>query len=186
MRERRFSKKRMARRVFLVICEGDTEETYVEALKQHFRLPIAIKTKVSGNKINARLVAQYIKELGLAKDDDYQVFYIYDSDIDCVVEKVRALPGICVLSNPCIELWYMLHHAECRRPLDSANMLNVFSSSLHIWKTYLKWRLSNEQMRHLIENRGFAAERAAKLRWPDNPSSNMGVFIEAVENAKMS
>ena len=67
-------KKRMPRRVFLVICEGDTEETYVEALKQHFRLPIAIKTKVSGNKINARLVAQYIKELGLAKDDDYPGF----------------------------------------------------------------------------------------------------------------
>lgn len=56
MRERRFKKSRQPKKVFLVVCEGETEEEYVNMLKRHYRLPIAIKTKVSGNAVNLRLI----------------------------------------------------------------------------------------------------------------------------------
>ncbi len=60
MRKRKISKKKEPRTVFLVICEGETEREYVEILKLWYRLPVVIKTRVSGNKINQRLVDQYI------------------------------------------------------------------------------------------------------------------------------
>ena len=65
MRERRSKKTRNPKRVFLVLCEGETEKEYVEILKRHFRLPVAIKTKVRGCKINERLINSYVKELGV-------------------------------------------------------------------------------------------------------------------------
>lgn len=55
MRERRYKKARKPRKVFLVVCEGETEEDYVNILKRHYRLPITIKTKVSGNAVSIRL-----------------------------------------------------------------------------------------------------------------------------------
>ena len=76
MRKRKISKKKEPRTVFLVICEGETEREYVEILKLWYRLPVVIKTRVSGNKINQRLVDQYIQELGLHKDDDYRHFFV--------------------------------------------------------------------------------------------------------------
>ena len=63
MRERRFKKARQPKKVFLVVCEGETEEEYVNMLKRHYRLPISIKTKVSGNAVNPRLVNQYMRYL---------------------------------------------------------------------------------------------------------------------------
>lgn len=41
--------------VFLVFCEGETEETYLDYLKQAYRSPIKIIPKVEGGDISQRL-----------------------------------------------------------------------------------------------------------------------------------
>ena len=115
MRKRQVTKKKTPHKVFLVICEGETEKTYIETLKRHYRLPIVIKTRVSGTKINQRLVSQYIAELGIDKGDQCHVFFVYDADVDEIVEKLKQLNGTLILSNPCIELWYLLHVKEYRK-----------------------------------------------------------------------
>lgn len=119
MRKRKSTVTQRPRRVFLVICEGETEKTYVETLKRHYRLPIAIKTKVSGNAISERLVKRYLNELDLRAGDDFEVFYIYDSDVKSVAEKICSLPGIAILTNPRIELWFLLHLKDHRRHIES-------------------------------------------------------------------
>ncbi|MDE5876815.1 MAG: RloB family protein [Muribaculaceae bacterium] len=186
MRERRFKKKRIPRCVFLVVCEGETEKTYVEALKHYYRLPITIKTKVSGNKINSRLVNQYIKELDLTDNDEYKVFYIYDADIEHIVEKLKSLQGSMILSNPCIELWYILHYKSHTSHLLSDNAVRLLTSCHTIWKAYTKGSLSNEQSNGLIHGCKDAIIRSKKLSWPDNPSTNMYLLIEALEKCKTS
>ena len=80
MRKRKNKQSRLPRKLFLVVCEGETEEKYVELLRAYFRLPIAIKTKVSGNAVNQRLVKQYLKELGEEDYGESKVFFIYDAD----------------------------------------------------------------------------------------------------------
>lgn len=74
MRTRKFKKSRRPHKIFLIVCEGATEEAYVNILKRFYRLPILILTRVCGNALNARLINQYIKDLGLDKDDEYRIF----------------------------------------------------------------------------------------------------------------
>ena len=183
MRERKFRKPRSPKRVFLVICEGETEKTYVETLKHHFRLPITIKYKVVGNKINNRLLAQFINELGVDKDD-YKVFFIYDGDVENIVEKLRPLQGELIISNPCIELWYLLHNKDFFGPSNPEDILKSLIKSSQEWTGYEKGRLSVRQKDIVLGNYENARNRAINLRWPENPSTNMYEFIESLKNEK--
>lgn len=173
MRERRYKKPRTPRRIFLVICEGETEKTYVETLKQHFRLHISIKTRVSGNAINGRLITQYLTELGLDKNNLPDVFKIYDADDEIIVKKLLDLPGTTILTNPCIEFWYLIHAVEWTRHVPSGETLRLLKTSHAIWKNYNKGILHTAQQDFLLQNYHIASERARKLGRYANPSSNM-------------
>ena len=103
--------------MIFVVCEGDTEQAYVEMLKRYYRLPITVKTKVSGNRINSKLLNQYIAELGLDKEYECIVFLMYDGDVKAVVDRLNSLKGTLILSTPCIEYWFLIHslnHKSCR------------------------------------------------------------------------
>ena len=54
-RERKSSPRKM-RPLFLVLCEGETEENYVNFLRQNYRLPIKIVPKIIGSKITQEIV----------------------------------------------------------------------------------------------------------------------------------
>lgn len=182
MRERRFKKSKKPKKVFLVVCEGETEEEYVNMLKRHYRLPIAIKTKVSGNIVNTRLVNQYIKELSLDKDDCCEVFYIYDADIESVVSRLLKMPGKAILSNPTIELWYLLHSKDFCRYIESGAVIKQLADSHSVWKAYSKGFLTSDQKSFLLNHQKKASKRSEKMNWPSNPSSNMYEFIGALES----
>ncbi|MDE7409264.1 MAG: RloB family protein [Muribaculaceae bacterium] len=182
MRERRFKKTRKPHRVFLVFCEGETEEEYVNMLKRHYRLPITIKTKVSGNAINPRLVNQYLKELGIDKEDDCSIFYVYDADIDCIISRLMNMPGRSILSNPSIELWYLLHSRDFRRYTQSCSIIKELSASHPVWRSYAKGRLSKDQQSFLLANQQEASRKADRMNWPGNPSTNMYEFIQTLES----
>lgn len=184
MRSRIKSKSKRPRSIFLVICEGETEKEYVELLKRHYRLPIVIKTKVSGNQINSRLLNEYIRELGLSKGDDFKLFFIYDNDIVEVVDKLRRLDGVLILSNPCVELWFYLHHANHTKEVNSKEMVRILKNSNLVWSNYVKGDLTTSQSQHLLNNMQEASFRANSLNWPANPSSNFNDFIRLLDESK--
>lgn len=74
MRKRLSKNERSPKPVILVICEGETEEKYVEFLKWIFRLPITIRSKIAGNRISSRLVNRFIEELNLSDKGDSNIF----------------------------------------------------------------------------------------------------------------
>ncbi|MDE6027289.1 MAG: RloB family protein [Muribaculaceae bacterium] len=182
---RRYKKERELREMFLVFCEGQTEKEYVELLKRHYRLPITIKTKVSGANINQRFVDQCVRELSLTRNEKCRIFYIYDADVDAVIEKLTALKGTVVLSNPCVELWFLLHTKDFIKHVNSSEVIKVLAQSGACWKNYRKGYLSADQQKILIDKRQNAVGRANKLQYPANPSSNIYKFIEALENVKI-
>lgn len=184
MRGRKYKKNRRPHKALLVICEGETEGVYVEALKRHYRLPITIKTKICGNAITDRLVKQYIGELVADSNDDYRVFYVYDCDVQPIVDKLSTLPGVAILSNPCIELWFILHNIEYRHYMDSKSILRDLSNCHTAWSSYRKGMLSKAQLDILLSNRCTAISRSKQLVWPKNPSSNMYILLEALETEK--
>lgn len=184
MRNRVLRQKCRLHRAFLVICEGETERVYVEALKRQYRLPITIRTKVSGNAINSRLVGQYLKELCLVNADEYRVFYIYDCDVDCVVDKLAKLEGTPILTNPCIELWFLLHLKSHTRAITSEAVLKSLVNAHRAWNNYTKGFLTDEQCNMLKSNCRQALDYASRLSRRSNPSSDMPEFILALENEK--
>lgn len=186
MRERRYKKRRVPRRVFLVICEGETERAYIELLKRRYRVPVTVKTKVSGNQINARLVREYLRELELEQGDDYRVFYIYDADVESVMKKLMTLEGVAILTNPCIELWFLLHCIDHSRATTSGEVVKLLCKSHEAWRNYCKGELNSDQTKMLTSNIGEAVRRAKRLTHPENPSSNFYDFVEALENAILS
>lgn len=50
-KQRTPSPSRTMKRVFLVFCEGETEETYLDYLKQTYRSPMRIVPKAEGGSI---------------------------------------------------------------------------------------------------------------------------------------
>ncbi|MCH5237927.1 MAG: RloB domain-containing protein [Muribaculaceae bacterium] len=181
MRQRKYSRSRALRRMLLVICEGLSEAVYVEYLKTYFRLPIAVKVKVPGNKINLRLVKQYVKDISVGPDDVIDVVYMYDADVDDVVERLSALPGIKILSNPCFELWLLLHHVELKKETSSESIIKTLSGCNDVWKDYKKGKLSLKQQEFLSRSMDRAIDNAKKLYWPKNPSTNIYEFIEVLK-----
>lgn len=184
MRDRIARKIKRPNRVFLVICEGESEKCYVESLKREFRLPITVRTRISGNEINSRLLAQYIKELGVSDYADCSVFFIYDGDVECVASKLKRLNGKTILSYPCFELWYLLHIKDFRRAADSDAICKALKSADPVWETYRKGTLSSAQINLLTTNRAAAIERSRKLNAGENPSTEIPLFIEALISAK--
>lgn len=187
MRERRNKRHRKPRELFIVFCEGETEKVYVEMLKQHYRLPITIKTKISGANINDRFISQCVKELVSPDIGNYRVFYIYDADVPAVVEKITNLKeGKAILSNPCIELWFLLHVKSHIKNTRSNEMVKCLRESAGCWGSYKKGMLSADQEKMLINNRYIASSRVSTLNYPHNPSSNFHQFLEELEDAKLS
>lgn len=182
MRERVSKKTRKSNPVILVICEGETEREYIELLRRYYRLPIVIKTKVIGNRINSRLVSQYINEMGVGSKAECMVFFVYDADVLAVVEKIKSIDGTLLLSNPCIELWFLLHLEDCRKPIDAVGVIKKLKSSHSDWRSYGKGSLTLPQEQILINNTPLACLRGEKLQ--GNPSSELYRFVAILEKMK--
>lgn len=184
MRDRVNKKIKTPKRVILAICEGETEDCYVNMLRRHYRLPIIIKSKIAGNKVNLRLVKQYVREIGLPADHEVAVFYFYDMDVENLVQTLKTLPGKAILSNPCIELWFLLHGNHQGRWISSDDIVKKLQNLSPEWLQYKKGTLSLNQQYFLTANINNAVKRAKSLKFPSNPSTKFHEFIEVLEKAK--
>lgn len=184
MRERVNKRIKTPKRVILAICEGETEDCYVNLLRRHYRLPIIIKSKIAGNKVNSRLVKQYVREIGLPADYEVAVFYFYDMDVKNLVQTLNTLPGNAILSNPCIELWFLLHGVNQGGWISSDDIIRKLQNSSSEWLQYKKGSLSLNQQYFLISNIDNAVKRAKSLKFPANPSTKFHEFIKVLEAEK--
>ena len=112
-RDVRKSKAKKMRPIFFVFCEGETEVSYVNYLKSKYRLPIQIVSKKSDSNISCRYIENCKREYFTTNSD--KTFLMYDLDVDGVLEKLTSISEVTLLiSNPCVELWFLLHNQECK------------------------------------------------------------------------
>ena len=110
-RERRAPKGKKMKPTFFVFCEGKTEELYVKYLKSKYRIPIEIDTQIAKNGINKNYIKNYKKGKFTHQKD--KTFLLYDLDVPKMLEKLQTIPNTILLaSNPCIELWFLLHFKD--------------------------------------------------------------------------
>lgn len=174
--------ERKMKPVFLVLCEGETEECYVEHLRQKYRLPIKIISKIVGQQINQKLINRHKKELKISNSENINCFLMYDADVKSVVSNILSCDAKPLLSRPCIEVWFLAHSEKIfSKDISSENCVKRLTS-LSDWKSYKKGKLSDTQKTILWEKRLHAGENISNSISDNTTYSTMNDFIATLEN----
>ena len=178
-RKRSLSRGKKINPKYWVFCEGETEEAYINFLRQKYRIPIEIKLKVSGNKINEGLIKRTLK--GQPSHDKDKIFLMYDADIQDIVNRVLSIPEtLPLLSNPTIELWFLLHCKNQTAFISQEDCIKEISKRNKV--KYKKGLIDSRLKEKLDQKTSDACRRAKTLSFHNNPSSNIYKFIELLES----
>lgn len=169
--------KRM-RKIALVICEGETEAGYLNLIKKWYRSPIRIVSHVEGSKITKALVDKSVRSLKLSDSDKVDAFLMYDMDVPAINEKLSMCNAEMLLSNPCFEVWLLLHSKGLSSPISSDNVIKELKKSDPVWLNYTKATYTDTQKSFLESHVGDAVCRAKKLNDFQNPSSRIYKLLE--------
>lgn len=181
-RNKRTSKGKAINPTFFVFCEGETEEAYIAYLRSKYRLPVSIDAKIAGNRITNQYIINYKKDkIQHPKDKNY---LIYDLDVIEMLGKLKAIKNADLLcSNPCFELWYLLHFQEQNIELNTDECNAKLKRHL---PNYSKG-LFNKELKSMIEEKQVKAiNRASKSNAFKNPSSQLFVLINEMEEIKQA
>lgn len=179
---RRPSKGKKINPHFWVFCEGETEEEYIGYLRRKYRISsIKIVSKVSGSSISEAFIRKYKRGMFTQKKD--LDFLVYDADVPEVLERLKKIDSVCLItSNPSIELWFLLHYKNQSTPITAKRCIKELCNRNK--NTYKKGKLDEPLKKKLDCGFVEATKRAKGLKSPENPSSNMFKFIEALERVK--
>jgi hypothetical protein len=180
-RNRKPSRGKKIKPHFWVFCEGQTEEAYVCYLRSKYRIPIEIIPKVIGSNIDERKIKNHKK--GKPTHEKDMDFLLYDADVPTILERLQMIDNVTLLiSNPTIELWFLLHYKNQVSNISSAACIKEISQRNR--NKYKKGIIDNRLEIKLIDKCKDACKRAKNLKIPNNPSSNIYKLIEILENTK--
>lgn len=163
---------------FFVFCEGDTEVVYVEMLRSHYRLPIHIIPKKTLLNVTPALVER-CKAAYIQTEND-RTFLMYDLDVPSMLERLQKIPNATLLcSNPCFELWLLLHYIEQKAELSSEECVTRLCS---FETQYKKGTLLPTDKYYLMSNVEVAVKRARVLQAFNNPSTTIHLLIDSLES----
>ena len=176
-RVQRRSKGRVIKPTFFVFCEGETEEAYISFIRRKYRVPIEIRTHVARNKIKQPYVNRILKSLLKHKKDKY--FLLYDLDVPEMLPRLQSIRNsILLCSNPCIELWFILH--TCNHSAE-ATSLQCLEKLERICKDYKKGSVSEKLRHELLTGEENACSRAGRMALYSNPSTSVFRLIEELK-----
>ena len=181
-RERKSNPRKM-RPLFLVLCEGETEETYINFLKQRYRLPIKIVPKIIGSNISQRLIKKHKEELS-GNPSDIKTFLMYDGDIPEVLESLKKCDGIMLISKPCIEIWFISHYKKTPETDISSDECIKQLCKISGWEQYKKAVLTSNQQDSLWDNRLNAVRNMKNITESNKTYSTIYKFINILEEVK--
>lgn len=176
----RKSKGKEIKPTFFVFCEGESEEAYISFIRSKYHVPIQIKSKVAKNKINQKYVTRIVSTLPKHEKDKY--FLLYDLDIPKMLEKLRSIRNtILLVSNPCIELWFILH--TCNHGAEATSQ-QCTAQLVGICKDYKKGFICDKLRQKLTTGEEDAYRRAKKLTLSANPSTSVYKLIDELKKVK--
>jgi hypothetical protein len=176
-RKARISKGKQMKPNFFVFCEGETEMAYVKFLRSLYRAPIQVIPKKGKSNISEDYIERSQNDYVRTGQD--KVFLMYDLDVDGMLEHLQKIPNAELLvSNPCIEIWFLLHYQEQKADITSEKCVQKYQK---VSKEYRKGVLSEEEKKVFVENRELAVERAKKLSPFQNPSTTVFKLLEELK-----
>jgi hypothetical protein len=108
----------------LVLCGGEcTEPAYFLGLKNYLR-NAAVHVRVRRKARAPEDLVKYARLIAPVAGDEFdEVWCVVDSDefdLEPAVALAAKLDVRLAVSNPCFELWLLLHHQDCTAPLCDA------------------------------------------------------------------
>ncbi len=89
---------------------------------------------------------------------------------------------VLLASNPCIELWFLLHYKNKSTLIDTNECIKQLSNRNR--NTYKKGIIDDKLKAKFIEKCDNACRRSKQLKLYDNPSSNVYILIEELEKVQ--
>ena len=161
---------------FFVFCEGKTEAAYVDLLRRSFRVPVEIIARVSDSNISQPYIDRCKRERFSTQDD--KTFLMFDLDVPGMMEHLRKIKdAVLLLSNPCVEYWFVLHYKDTNKEMSSAECLALLKG---IDADYRKGTFSTAMKKVLIEAIEDAAKRARIKEAYTNPSSTIHLLTDEI------
>ena len=177
-RKIRLSKEKQMKPNFFVYCEGKTEIAYIKFLRSLYRVPIQVIPKKGKSNISKDDIENSKRDYVTTNQD--KTFLMFDLDVAGVLEHLQKIPDAELLvSNPCVELWFLLHYQEQKSKLTSKKCIQKLQS---FTKDYKKGVLSEEEKNVLAANRDVAIKRAKLLEEYDNPSTTIYRLLELLKD----
>ena len=170
------------RRIALIICEGESEVQYINLLKKWYKSPVRIVSHIEGTKITQALVENRTKELKISQWDHVTAFLMYDMYITSVTEFLLRCRAEYLLSNPCFEIWLLLHAKDQKTALSTNAVIHELKKSSNVWTNYKKSSYTETQKEFLKVHTKTAIDRAQKLTEFDNPSSGIYKLLQVVND----
>ena len=101
---------------------------------------------------------------------------MYDLDAPKMLERLVNISNTILLaSNPCIEVWFLLHFKNQTSNIDSKECIRQIDNRC---KGYQKGTIAEKLFEKLNETEDKAISRAKSLLDFDNPSSTVYLLIE--------
>ena len=176
-RKTRISKGKQMKPNFFVFCEGETEIAYVKFLRSLYRAPIQVIPKKGKSNISEEYIERSKNEYVRTEQD--KVFLMYDLDVDGILEQLQKIPNAELLvSNPCVELWFLLHYQEQKSEISSDMCIKKLQK---VSKEYKKGMLSEDEKSVLAEKKELAIQRAKSQDGFDNPSTTIYRLLEMLQ-----
>lgn len=181
MRRRRKPRGKKINPTLFVFCEGETEVSYINLLKTEYRIPsIHIHPKIGSNNITTEYINNY--KIGKPTDEKDMTFLFYDLDVPTMQQRLSLIDGsILLVSNPSIELWFLLHYKNQTASTTNTYCLKELKNRN---RTYKKGLIDNKLKEKLILKRDNAINRSKKLTEFQNPSSTVYRLIEILNKLK--
>jgi RloB-like protein len=188
---RRRPGQRQPRAITLVVCEGETEVSYFEAAREHYRLTSAEVVACNAAGSAPISVVEYAERRAAEQGSYDTIFCVFDRDqhesfaraldrIQSLARRSRNRLNIfAATSTPCFELWVLLHFERTDRPFAHCDEAVARIRGKHL-PDYIKADLATSK--RLLANVEVALANAAWLagRRADtggNPSTDVHLTI---------
>jgi hypothetical protein len=175
---------RRARHTLLVYCGGvRTEPEYLDALRlEHRNNAVSVRIVAEGadpERLVRRAAGHRDRQPG-GFDEVWCVTDVDEFDLAPAVTLARRHRVNLAVSNPCFELWLLLHHADCTSHCDGYDDVAVRLRK-HV-RDYDKCRLDFATYRDRVDD---AVRRARRLdptgtAFTANPSTNVWQLVERI------
>lgn len=179
--------------VIYIFCEGESEEAYLNMLKQKYRLPNVKVRVVASDLSGERLVKKAIETMNYHHIKRGYVIFDRDEHKRSELEKCKKLADknniSIIFSSIDFEIWILMHFEPVNRPYTRKELENKLSGKKYFNTDYKNFK-GNSYRKFLFDKIEYAVTNANALyksnnNWiTDDPYTNVQIYIDEIFHPK--